>query len=364
MGGENTAVRVALVHDYLLVLRGAERTFAAMADCWPEAPIYTTLYSEEGTEGRFAGREVKTSGLQRLGVGQRRFRYLLPLYPRAVERLPVSEFDLVVSSSSAFALGVRPRPDAVHVCYCHTPFRYAWHERDRALAEVPAALRPALSVSLSRIRAWDRRAAARVSRFVANSEFTRERIAAWYGREATVIHPPVDVQRFHVEPPDDYFLVVAELVPHKRVDIALEAARRAGRRIKVVGEGPELGRLRSAHGRSAEFLGRVSAEQLPTVYARARALVVANVEEFGIAAVEAQASGRPVLAVEAGGARETVLDGETGVLVGQQPDELAAAMRGVDFERFQPERIRAWAMQFSTERFKERLVAEVSTVVT
>ena len=196
---------------------------------------------------------------------------------------------------------------------------------------------------LSRIRAWDRRAGARVSRFIVNSELTGQRVAACYGRESTVIHPPVEVERFRPAEPEDYFLVVAELVPHKRVDVALEAARRAGRRIKVVGEGPELGRLRSAYGRSAEFLGRVSAEQLATLYARARALVVPNVEEFGIAAVE------------------------TGVLVGPQPDELAAAMRGVDFERFEPERTRAWAMQFSTERFKERLVAEVSassTVVT
>ena len=352
-------MRVGLVHDYLLVMRGAERTFAAMAECWPEAPIYTTLYSRDGTEGRFAERDVTTSYLQRLRVGQRGFRRLLPLYPRAVESLPVGECDLIVSSSSAFAHGVRPREDAVHVCYCHTPFRYAWHERERALAEVPRPLRPAASLVLRRVRDWDRRAADRVSRYIANSELTRDRIAACYGQEALVIHPPVDVERFGVDEPEDYFLLVGELVPHKRAELALEAARRATRPIKVIGEGPELERLRSEYGRSAEFLGRVGAPELESAYARARALVVPNIEEFGIATVEAQASGRPVLAVDGGGARETVIDGETGMLVRQTLDELTAAMREVDFERFDPQRIRAGAMRFSTERFKDRLTEAV-----
>lgn len=350
----------ALVHDYLLVMRGAERTFAAIAECFPASPIYTLLYDEDGTEGRFAERAVTTSYLQHTRVRQRGFRQLLPLFPRAAESLPVHDRDVVVSSSSAFAHGVRPHEGAVHVSYCHSPFRYAWHERERALEEVPGPLRPALRRVLARMRRWDARASQRVTRYIANSETGRQRIGDFWGREASVVHPPVDTERFRVGDPEDFLLIVCELVRHKRVDPALRAARRAGQRVKVVGGGPELDRLRTLHGRTAEFLGRVSDRELADLYPRARALVVPNVEEFGIAAVEAQAAGRPVLASDAGGTRETVVDGETGVLVPPHDDDaLAEAMLHTDFDRFSPGRIRRHAGRFSKRAFQRRLVAEV-----
>ena len=354
---------IGLAHDYLLVMRGAERTFLAMSDQWPDAPVYTTLYDAAGTEQRFAGRRVHPSPLQRLGVRQRGFRYLLPLFPAAVERLPVGGHDVIVSSSSAFAHGVRHRDGAVHVCYCHTPFRYAWHERATALSEAPRALRPLLARQLDRIRAWDLRAAARVTRYVANSALTARRIADSYGRDATVVHPPVAVERFASDPaPEDWLLVVCELVRHKRVDVALRAAARAQRPVKVVGSGPELERWR-AQFPGADFLGRVDDDALDALYARALALVVPNVEEFGIAAVEAQAAGRPVLAVAEGGALETVLDGETGVLVGRDEDALAEAMRDVDFTAFDAGATRANAARFAVREFQRRLAAEVDAAV-
>jgi glycosyltransferase involved in cell wall biosynthesis len=356
------SAKVGLVHDYLLVMRGAERTFAELAELYPTAPIYTTLYSERGTEGRFAGRRVRTSRLQWLGLRQRGFRRLLPLFPAAVERLPVAEHALVVSSSSAFALGVRPGPDAVHVCYCHTPFRYAWHERDRALAEVRAPLRKRLDRTLERIRRWDVAASRRVDSFVANSELTRERIAAAYERPATVVHPPVELDRFQPAEPGDYFLCVTELVPHKRVELALEAARRVGVRLVVVGTGPELRRLRALYGPergsgvSAEFRGRVGDRELANLYAGCRATVVTAVEEFGIVAVEAQAAGRPVLAPAGGGAAETVIDGETGVLVEEAgAGELAEVLATVDFGRFDPAAARRSAERFSPTAFRGRM---------
>jgi glycosyltransferase involved in cell wall biosynthesis len=350
---------VGLVHDYLLVLRGAERTFAAMADCWPTAPVYTTLFDDEGTGRRFAGHHVSTSFLQRTGARQQRFRSLLPLFPRAAERLPVGGHDVVVSSSSAFAHGVRPDEDAVHLCYCHSPFRYAWHERPLAVDRAAAPLRPVLRRVLERIRAWDLEASRRVTHYVANSRITQQRIGDFYGREAPVVHPPVEVDRFTPGEPEDFFLVVCELVSHKRVDIALAAAARAGRPIKVVGDGPELGALRERFP-GAELLGRVTDEALGDLYARAAALVVPNVEEFGIAAVEAQAAGRPVLAVAAGGVLETVKDGETGVLVPTGTvDELAEAMRQVDFHGFRPGPISRHGRSFSVERFQQRLTAQV-----
>jgi glycosyltransferase involved in cell wall biosynthesis len=347
--------RLVLAHDYLLVLRGAERTFAAMADTWPGAPIATLLYDEEATDGRFARHPVTTSPLQRLGLTQHSFRPLLPVYPTAVRRLDLGGFDCVVSSSSAFAHGVRPAPGARHVCYCHSPFRYAWHEQERALSEVPAVLRPALGLALRRHRAFDRRAAASVDRYVANGEITRARIKRFWGRDAEILHPPVDVERFHLAEPGDHVLFVGELVRHKRPEAAIAAAVAAGRQIKVVGAGPELERLRARYGGQAEFLDRVGDERLAGLYAQAAALVVPNVEEFGIAAVEAQAAGRPVIAVDAGGARETVVPGRTGVLVPENdPDALARALRE-DLSRFDPEEIRANARRFSRARFQARL---------
>jgi glycosyltransferase involved in cell wall biosynthesis len=351
---------VGLVHDYLLVMRGAERTFGAIAECFPDAPIYTLLYDERGTGGRFRSRDVRASYLQRLRVGQRGFRRLLPLFPRAAERLPVGNHDLVISSSSAFAHGVRPAAGAVHICYCYTPFRYAWHERDRALAEAPQLAHPALARLLDRIREWDREAAKRVTHYIAISELSRERIRAYFGREASVIHPPVEVERFSIGEPEDFFLIVTELVRHKRVELALEAARRAGRSIKVVGTGPELSRLASLYAGTADFLGRVGDPELAQLYSRCLAYVMPNIEEFGISAVEAQAAGRPVLAAHGGGARETVVDGETGVLV--EPgdvDALAAALHNTDFRSFSPEAIRGQAQRFSREAFQARFLAEV-----
>jgi glycosyltransferase involved in cell wall biosynthesis len=351
----------ALVHDYLVVMRGAERAFAAIADCFPSSPIYTLLYDPAATARRFEGRSIQTSYLQHTRVGQVGFRRLLPLYPRAVERLPVQHHRLVLSSSSAFAHGVRPGEQAVHVCYCYTPFRYAWHERDRALAEVPRPVRPVLMRRLAAIRRWDVAAAQRVTHFIAISRLARQRIGDFWGREASVVHPPVETHRFRIAAPEDFFLAVGEVVPHKRIEQALEAARRAGRRLKVVGTGPDLDRLSTLYAGTAEFLGRISDAELADLYARARALVVPSVEEFGIAAVEAQAAGRPVVAAAAGGALDTVHDGETGVLV--RPDDvdgLAQALRYTDFDRFSPARIAQHADSFSTPVFQRRYLAELA----
>ncbi len=347
------------MHDYLLVMRGAERTFAAMADVWPHASISTLLYDPEGTERRFAGHRVTTSRLQRLGASQSSFRRLLPLFPAAAERLPVAS-GVVVSSSSAFAHGVRPAPGAVHVCYCHSPFRYAWHERDTALRELPGPARPALKLVLDRVRRWDLEASRRVTHYIANSAITQQRIREFYGRDASIVHPPVAVDRFRTGEPEDWFLTVSEVVRHKRIHVALEAARRAGRQIKVVGTGPDLPRLQREYEGHAEFLGRVSDADLADLYPRARALVMANVEEFGIAGVEAQAAGRPVLAADGGGARETVLEGETGHRVAvDDVAQLAEAMADADLDGLDSARIVANAARFSVPSFQEKLRAEV-----
>jgi len=354
---------VVLVHDYLLVMRGAERTFEAISACYPDAPITTLLYDSARTEGRFDHRHVRTSFLQPVAADQRRFRSFLPLFPVAVNRLAVAGARVVISSSSAFAHGVSPAPDAVHICYCHTPFRYVWHERERAVRSFTAAARPAARLMLGAVRRWDLRASERVSQFIANSEITRDRIADFYGRDAIVIHPPVDVERFSAEPdPQDYMLAVGEIAAHKNIEIALAACERAGVKLKVVGGGPDLPRLRERF-RNAEFLGRVDDRRLVELYSGCRALVVAATEEFGITMVEAHAAGRPVIAAARGGALE-IVTGETGVLVSPNSvDEMAEALRATDWEGFDVAVLRANAERFSSTRFQTRFVDTVNATL-
>jgi glycosyltransferase involved in cell wall biosynthesis len=353
---------VALAHDYLLVMRGAERTFAAIADLYPDAPIFTLLYDEHGTGGRFAERSITTSPLQRLGVRQEGFRRLLPLYPLAVERLRPPPCDVVLSSSSAFAHGVRVPAGAIHVCYCYTPFRYAWYEEQRALAETSRPLRPLLRSQLRRIRRWDLSASGRVDDYIAISELSHARIKRYYARESTVIHPPVETRRFSPGEPGDSLLVVSELVRHKRVQVALEAARRTHTPIRIVGSGPEHASLHEAYP-EAQFLGRAGDEELAELYAQARAVVVTSMEEFGITAVEAQAAGRPVIAAAAGGALETVIDGETGLFAAlDDPASFAQAIERIDELDFDPARAVANAERFSVAEFRRRLAEHVERV--
>ncbi|MTD43062.1 glycosyltransferase [Conexibacter sp. W3-3-2] len=349
---------VGLAHDYLLVMRGAERTFAEIAACWPTAPIHTALYDPEAMP-RFAGRDVHTSVLQRTGVRQNGFRRLLPLFPAAVSRMRIDATELVVSSSSAFAHGMRVPEGVPHVCYCYTPFRYAWHERATALREVPAPARPALRLVLDQIRRWDVRVAARVDHYVAISEISRERIAAAFGRDAPIVHPPVEVERFTPTAGGEHLLVVCELVSHKRVELALEAAQRAGWPAVVVGTGPEQARL-ARDFPTARFAGRVSDPELAVLYAQARAVVVPSYEEFGIVAVEAQASGTPVVAPRRGGAAETVLDGVTGVLLDEvSARSIAAALAHEVVAQPDAAALRAQADRFSAATFRRRLVETV-----
>jgi glycosyltransferase involved in cell wall biosynthesis len=358
------ARRVALVHDFLLDLRGGERVFAAICDAWPEADVFTAVYDAHGTEGRFADRAPRTSFLQRLRPSARTFRPLLPLYPYAVESLDLRGYELVISSSSAWAHGVLPDPGAVHVCYCHNPFRYAWSERDATLAARSAPFRLPLQVVLSRWRQWDWIAAQRVDRYVANSRLTASRVQRYFGREADVLYPPVELERFAPGPVGDHYLVVGELLPHKRVDVAVRAFNSLRRPLVVVGDGPELRRLRRLAGPSVTFAGRLPDPAVADLMRRARALVVTAAEEFGIAAVEALASGRPVVALGAGGVQETVVEGETGTYYGNsEPDSLAAVVARFDPMSIDPAACVAAAQRFGTERFQSALHAIVEEAV-
>jgi glycosyltransferase involved in cell wall biosynthesis len=358
---QGTTPRVALVHDFLLDLRGAERVFLAMCDLWPDADIYTAVYDADGTEGRFEGRRVHTSFLQRLRPTARTFRALLPLYPAAIESFDMSEYDLVVSSSSAWAHAVICDVDTVHVCYCYNPFRYAWNDRDRTLAQrSDPVTRAALRHLFRRWRQWDWIAAQRVDRYLAISPTTQRRIQSYWGRESTVVYPPVDTHRFApVESPGSSYLVLSELMRHKRIDVAVEAFNQLRLPLTIAGDGPDARRLRRMAGPNIRFLGRVSDEEAAHLFATCRALVMPSVEEFGIVPVEAQAAGRPVLAAQAGGACETVVDGVTGRFWSGGADALAAAVAGFDPDAIDPADCVRNAERFAREVFAEALPREV-----
>src|SRR3954447_23898344 len=352
--------RVALVHDFLLDLRGAERVFLAMCDIWPDADVFTAVYDEEGTEGRFAHRNVHTTFLQRLRPTANSFRALLPFYPAAIESLDLSGYDLIVSSSSAWSQGVIAPPGAVHVCYSHNPFRYAWNDRDRTLAERrDPVTRAVLRRLFHRWRQWDWIAAQKVDGYVANSRVTQGRIRAYFGRESSIVHPPVDTARFAPGTHDGYYLVLSELMPHKRIDMAVHAFNRLRLPLVVAGDGPDLRRLRRMAGPSVTFAGRVSDEHVARLLQGCRVLVVTAVEEFGIAAVEAQAAGRPVISARAGGALETVVDGVTGTFWEGGADDLAASVREFDAAAIAPRDCVETAAHFDRWVFERELPLEV-----
>jgi glycosyltransferase involved in cell wall biosynthesis len=352
--------RVALVHDFLLDVRGAERVFLELCSIWPEADIYTAVYNEHGTEGRFAGRRVHSSFLQRLRPSAQTFRTLLPLYPAAIESFDMSAYDLVVSSSSAWAHAVLCGEQTIHVSYCHNPFRYAWNERDPTLAQRRNPVtRAFLRDFFIRWRKWDRRAAQRTDRYIANSIITQSRINEYYGREANVVYPPVDTERFSPGRVGDHYAVVSELMPHKQINVAVGAFNQLRLPLVVVGDGPAGRSLQKQAGPTIRFTGRVSDAEVADILRRARALIVTAVEEFGIAAVESQASGRPVLARRAGGAVETIVEGVTGGFWSGGPTELAKAVLRFDDAAIDPRACVENARRFDRDSFRTGILAEV-----
>lgn len=353
-------LRVALVHDFLLDMRGGERVFRRLCDIWPEADIFTAVYDERGTEGRFASRRVHTSFLQHLRPSARNFRAFLPLYPAAIESLDLSGYQLVVSSSSAWAHAVLCDEHAVHVSYCHNPFRYAWNDREKTLARRRDPLtRAFLRGAFSRWRHWDRAVARRTDRYVANSRTTQARLRAYFGRESNIVYPPVDTRRFSPGSVGDHYVLISELMPHKRIDIAVAAFNRLRLPLIVIGDGPEAGRLQQAAGPSVRFAGRLPDHEVEELVRTARALIMTAVEEFGIVSVESQAAGRPVIACRGGGALETIVEGVTGCFWSGGPEELARAVLDFDDEAIDPEACTGNAARFDTRHFKAGMLAEV-----
>jgi len=363
-------VRIVFIHDWAITLAGAERCLEVFHELWPDAPLYTLVYQEDSVRRLgFEPGQVHASFLQRFPRAQKWHRKYLPFYPLAIEQFDLSGYDVILSSSHAVAKGVLVRSDQLHICYCHTPVRYAWDLTHRYLKEngLERGLKSLLARAiLHYIRLWDTLAANRVDHFIANSRYTARRIWRAYRREAEVIHPPVDVERFQLnERKDNFFLFVSRLVPYKKADLVVAAFTRLGIPLKVVGDGPQFDECRRLAGKNVEFLGYQDDATVADLISRARALVFAAEEDFGIVPVEAQACGTPVIAFGRGGALETVVaaDGEnwdraTGLFFSEQTEEsLASAVQ--EFLRcealFRPEVIRRNAERFGRERFKEEI---------
>jgi glycosyltransferase involved in cell wall biosynthesis len=353
-----TPRRVALVHDWLTGMRGGEKVLEAICELYPEAQLYSLIHVRGTVSAAIEGRGVRTSFAQGLPRAGRFYRQYLPLFPTAVELFDLDAYDLVISTSHCAVKSVIRPGRAVHVNYCHSPMRYAWDQFDEYFG--PAQIGPTRSRLLRPVMAalarWDRATAGRVDRFVANSRYVAGRIRRYYNRGSTVVYPPVDTAFYR--PADDHreprfrFLVVSALVPYKRLPVAIEACRRLGAPLTIVGTGPELPRLQASAGPDVEFLGWLSDEEVRDRYRRSKAVLLPGVEDFGMVPVEAQACGCPVVALGQGGAEETVIDGETGVLV--QDTSVEAFTDGLDRVRsqsFDRDALYQHALRFSREHF-------------
>lgn len=366
-------MKVALVHDWLTGMRGGEKVLEILLDLFPGAPLYTLLHVPGSVSAAIEAHPIRSSFIQRLPGASRRYRHYLPLFPRAIESLDLGEFDFVLSSSHCVAKGVRTRPGARHLCYIHAPMRYAWDQFDAYFGHRRDPLgRWLLPWAMARLRAWDRRSADRAQRYVANSANVRAKLLRFWDlppERATVVHPPVDEafytpgEAVHVETDGKpYYLMVSAMVPYKRLDLALAAFRGGTRRLLVAGGGPDAPRLKALAGEdpAIRFLGQPDDATLRRLYRGARAFIMPGEEDFGITPLEAQACGRPVIALGAGGALETVADGETGLFF-DEPDSagLAAALDRFEARDWDAAACRRRAEQFSRARFRAAMASEI-----
>ncbi len=356
-------MNICVVHDYLFQMGGAEKVVAELHRIYPEAPIYTSIYRPDRVSPEFHKMDIRTTFLQQFAWMDHHARKLLPLYPSAFENFNLEGYDVVLSSSSAFAKGVITPPGTLHICYCYTPMRFAWMyhayiERE----EFNRAIRCILPFMIKGIRTWDEASSSRVDHFIAISGCVADRIRKYYRREATIIYPPVDVKHFNDIPRNagEYFLIVSRLVPYKRIDTAVKAFNSLGLPLKIAGNGRDLKSLRAIANSNIEFMGYCSHEEIRELYSRAIALLFPGYEDFGIVPVEAQAAGCPVIAYNGGGSRETIKPGVSGILYNEQTeDSLKKAVLDFDPSDYSVETLRREASRFDNARF----ASEITTFI-
>lgn len=360
-------MKVALIHDHLAQMGGAEKVLQVLVEMFPQAPIYTLLYDEKNIKKNFPQSIILPSIIQKLPGSIRHYKWYMPFMPMAIEFCDLRDYDLVISSASAFAKGVITAPDALHICYCHTPTRYLWSDTHQYINDLKynKYFKKIISLILNYVRMWDRLAADRVDVFVANSRTVQKRIKKYYKREAEIIYPNIEEEKFYItEGKKDYFLTGCRLVPYKRNDLLIETFKKINlhsaqpQKLKIFGDGIDMARLRElAKGdKNIELLGRVSDEERNRLYSGCKAFINPQKEDFGITMVEAMASGRPVIALNQGGATETVLEGKTGIFFNEEsPAAVETAIKNFANYVWQPQEIRAHALKFSKANFKNAL---------
>lgn len=350
-------MRVALVHDYLNQYGGAERVLEALHALFPHAPVYTSIYDPAAMPAFYRTWDIRTSFMQQLPGWRRHFRRYFLFYPSAFESFDLNSYDLIVSSSSAYAKGIIPRPGALHLCYCHTPMRFAWRTNDYVEREAIGGLQGALlPLLLTYIRLWDVATVARVDRFIANSHEVASRIKRYYGRDATVIPPPVTLPPYVDAPPSDFYLAGGRLVPYKRLDLVVAAFNKLGLPLTIFGDGRARHDLERMAAANIRFVGHISETERLRLFSQCRAFIFPGAEDFGITPLEAMAAGRPVIAYAAGGALETVVEGVTGRFFSQpDPAALALAVATSRHDDYDAQVIRHHAESFGHEVFLSRI---------
>lgn len=352
-------MKLALVHDWLNQIGGAEDVLVDLVGMYPQSPIYTSLYDPSAMPDFYRQWDIRTLWMDKLPAIHRQHQPYLPLYPVAWGGLDLGEYDVILSNKSGFCHGVN-KGSAVHVCYCLAPTRYVWQldayiAREGFAKLIDWALRPVVSV----LKRWDYQAAQRVDHFIAISTEIQQRIQTYYGRESVIIFPPVDTSRFQPVPPEqveDYYLIVSRLIPYKRIDLAIEAANRLKLPLKIGGRGRDMERLKALAGDTVEFLGYVPDADLPALMAKCKAFIFPGLEDFGITPVQAAAAGRPVIAYRGGGALDTVKAGVTGEFFDQMtPESLSAVMARFEAAAYDTQVIRAHALTFDSAVFRQQL---------
>lgn len=357
-------MKVAIVHDWLTNMGGAEQCVLNFMDVYPDAPIYTSMFKKDGVDERFSARKIVTTFLQRFAKKGNHQKYF-PLMPFAFERLDLTEYDVVLSSTSCCAKGVVTSPDSLHFCYCYTPIRYVWARSFEYMKDMGKLKKLVCSILLHYMKMWDFAAAQRVDHFIAISTEVQRRIKKYYGRNSVVIFPPVRCSQFEIGSVDgDYFLVVSRLVYYKRFDLAVKACSALNKKLIVIGDGPERKHLEDMAGPTVTFLGRQPDEVVRKHMSECRALLFPGEEDFGIVPVEAQACGRPVLAFGKGGALDTVVDGQTGILFNEQTvDSLRNAIEKFETMTFDKNVIRKHSLKFDEPEFKRQIEEYIRTTI-